>query len=94
MPVLKSLLSNFELQHWCLFAHRTNFPKEVTQYLDFEFTQGKSSYVNRQDIHNYLRDYVEHFKLRPYIQVNKITVKTDSVTAKVLNFRTLFLAVS
>jgi len=54
------------------FTYRTNEPKDVMAYLDFQFDPHLPSYIHHTDMHNYLQHYVNHFNITPLIQFNTV----------------------
>lgn len=48
---------------------RTNLPKEVMGYPDFQVPDRPESYLTRTEMLDFLNMYCDHFELRPYIRV-------------------------
>ncbi|EDW09798.1 senecionine N-oxygenase [Drosophila mojavensis] len=71
---------------------RTNLPKEVMGFPDFEIGANKDSYISSQDICLFLNSYADHFELRKYIifqsYVLRVLKKKDKWQVLVKNLLT------
>lgn len=65
---------------------RTNLPKEIMTYPDYQEFIGEEdrSYVNHESVLEYLRNYTEYFDLRQYIKVITIRNHIFNVIVHVL----------
>ncbi|KAH8403467.1 hypothetical protein KR222_001158, partial [Zaprionus bogoriensis] len=54
---------------------RTNLPKEIMGFPDFEIENDKDSYVSSQNICSFLKQYSEHHDLGKYIQFNSYVIR-------------------
>ena len=50
----------------------TNLPKEVMAFPDFPFSEKLPSFMNHEDVLNYLKDYAHHFDLLKFIKVSNL----------------------
>lgn len=56
------------LVNFCSF-HRTNLPKEVMAFPDYEFKKSLPSFIEHFHVKEYLQDYAEHFGLFSHAKV-------------------------
>ncbi|EDW01918.1 GH20181 [Drosophila grimshawi] len=54
---------------------RTNLPKEVMGFPDFEIGADRKSYLPSEDICAFLNQYADHFELRKFIQFNTYVIR-------------------
>ncbi|XP_033248200.1 senecionine N-oxygenase [Drosophila miranda] len=54
---------------------RTNLPKEVMGFPDFEIPENNVSYVRSDEICDFLNQYADHFKLKQYIKFNSYVIR-------------------
>lgn len=52
-----------------LYIIRTDLPKLIMKFPDFEFPSTVESFAHHTAVLKYLEDYADHFKLHPYIKV-------------------------
>ncbi|XP_059487274.1 senecionine N-oxygenase-like [Neocloeon triangulifer] len=57
--------------HSSVYANlRTNLPKEVMSYPDFPFPDQEKSFLDSNQVLEYLKSYADHFELRHHIRFN------------------------
>ncbi|XP_017835687.1 senecionine N-oxygenase isoform X2 [Drosophila busckii] len=61
---------------------RTNLPKEVMGYPDFEIGDHDESYLPAEEIHAFLSRYADHFGLRKYIEFNTYVIRVLKIRKK------------
>ncbi|BFG05462.1 senecionine N-oxygenase [Drosophila madeirensis] len=54
---------------------RTNLPKEVMGFPDFEIPKNEVSYVRSDEICDFLNQYADHFRLKQYIRFNSYVIR-------------------
>ncbi|KAM8712525.1 hypothetical protein ACLKA7_012948 [Drosophila subpalustris] len=54
---------------------RTNLPKEIMGYPDFEIEANEKSYITSQEICAFLTRYADHFDLKKYIEFNSYVIR-------------------
>ncbi|XP_020818015.1 senecionine N-oxygenase [Drosophila serrata] len=54
---------------------RTNLPKEVMGFPDFEIAENEMSYVRSDEMLDFFEQYAEHFKLKQHIRFNSYVVR-------------------
>ncbi|XP_033155872.1 senecionine N-oxygenase [Drosophila mauritiana] len=54
---------------------RTNLPKEVMGFPDFEIGENKASYVRSDEICDFLNQYADHFDLKKHIKFNSYVIR-------------------
>ncbi|XP_076470292.1 uncharacterized protein LOC143300470 [Babylonia areolata] len=58
---------------------KTNLPKEVMAFPDFEFDKQLPSFIRHQDVLQYLKDYATYFNILQHIQFDTHVVKVEPV---------------
>ncbi|KAL3286885.1 hypothetical protein HHI36_001373 [Cryptolaemus montrouzieri] len=53
---------------------RTNLPKEVMEFPDYPIQEQEKSYLNQEEVLDYLNQYVQHFELEPMIKTNHMVI--------------------
>ncbi|XP_016952975.1 senecionine N-oxygenase [Drosophila biarmipes] len=61
---------------------RTNLPKEVMGFPDFEIAQNEASYVRSDEICDFLNQYADHFQLKKLIKFNTYVIRVVQRNAK------------
>ncbi|KAL8590520.1 hypothetical protein ACOMHN_010956 [Nucella lapillus] len=69
LPVHSSMYKNL----------KTNLPKEVMAFPDFDFNKSLPSFVRHQDVLQYLKDYAANFNLLQHVQFNTKLVRVEPV---------------
>ncbi|XP_017090330.2 senecionine N-oxygenase [Drosophila bipectinata] len=54
---------------------RTNLPKEVMGFPDFEIAKNERSYVRSDEILDFLNQYADHFDLKKHIRFNSYVIR-------------------
>ncbi|KAH8402270.1 hypothetical protein KR009_010889, partial [Drosophila setifemur] len=65
---------------------RTNLPKEVMGFPDFEIGSNERSYVRSDEICDFLNEYADHFELKKHIKFNSYVIR---VTQKMNKWQVL-----
>ncbi|XP_017124354.1 senecionine N-oxygenase [Drosophila elegans] len=61
---------------------RTNLPKEVMGFPDFEIGQNAVSYVRSDEICDFLNNYADHFELKKHIKFNTYVIRVVQRNSK------------
>ncbi|EDW74761.1 uncharacterized protein Dwil_GK15849 [Drosophila willistoni] len=54
---------------------RTNLPKEIMGFPDFEIGENEKSYIKSEEILDFLNQYANHFQLRNHIRFNSYVIR-------------------
>lgn len=65
----------YELAFLFFLLNRTNLPKETMAFPGFPFPSHLPSFINHQDVANYLVDYADSNQLKRFIKVYKIKLE-------------------